>query len=181
MLSSHPTIWLTACATALLGYLNVTGGNPATAATAFAAQAGPQTPPSAVTDLQSAQTVKISKSRDGLFYVTARINDTPVLFLVDTGANLVVLTARDAKRVGIANSTAAASSGAPGRIDTAAGVSMMDRVMLHDIEVANLRASNIDAAVAHGDLEVSLLGQNMLSKLGVITISGDEISISAGS
>ena len=117
--------------------------------------------------------MKFDKAPDGLFYITAMVNGTSVRFLVDTGANLVVLTAKDAQRAGLAPKSTRSS----GNIDTAGGSAAMERVRLQSVNVAGQEASGIDAAVMHNGLKVSLLGQNMLSKLGDVTISGDKIML----
>jgi aspartyl protease family protein len=118
--------------------------------------------------------IRTKKSPDGLFYVTARVKSVPIRFLVDTGANLVVLTPEDARSVGLALS----ESGAKDDIETAGGTSQMNRVVLDQVSLAGHEFSGIDAAVVHGGLRVSLLGQNMLARLGPITLSGDELRFS---
>lgn len=117
--------------------------------------------------------LKIAKAPDGLFYVSGSVNGTAIRFLVDTGANLVVLTADDARRIGLT----AADANAGGSVQTASGQANMDRVTLGRVSVAGHSAENVDAAVMHDGLSVSLLGQNLLSKLGPITMSGDEITL----
>lgn len=176
MLSSLSPLGLTAAAALLLGYLNVTGEEPGQPIVhAFTAQAAPRSPAlrSAPLHQPPARTIKIAQSGDGLFYLNARVNGTPVLFLVDTGANLVVLTPQDATRAGVSNRAALET----GRIDTASGAATIYRVKLSRVSIDGLEAANIDAAVAHSGLKVSLLGQNMLSKLGDIVISGNEMSL----
>ena len=182
MLSFHPTFWLTAAATALLGYLGATGGEyaiPEVSASVVqptfhdTEDARQDTHGLELTGkaLRAPQLIKIVRSADGLFYMNARINGMPIRFVVDTGANLVVLTPMDAQRAGVASSGAAAS------IDTVGGSSQMPRAMIQKVAIANLQAANIDAAIMRGGLKVSLLGQNVLAKLGIITMSGDELSI----
>jgi aspartyl protease family protein len=122
----------------------------------------------------SVAAVSTTKSPDGLFYVTGMIKGVPIRFLVDTGANLVVLTPEDARRIGLAPTQA----GAPGDIETAGGPSQIDRVTLDKVSVAGREFGGIDAAVMHNGLKVSLLGQNLLSKLGPITMTGDELTFS---
>lgn len=119
------------------------------------------------------RTVTITKSSDGLFYVSAQVNGTPVRFLLDTGANMVVLTQQDAQHAGVI----AGDMAHQGRIDTASGASAVTRVRLQSVRVAGQEANNIEAAVmAHG-LKVSLLGQNMLARLGTLTLSGNEMAL----
>ena len=43
----------------------------------------------------------ISKSDDGQYWANARVNNTQVKLLVDTGASVVVLTPKDAKKAGL--------------------------------------------------------------------------------
>jgi aspartyl protease family protein len=123
--------------------------------------------------LPSAGAVVITKSPDGLFYVMGTINGTPVRFLVDTGANMVVLTADDARRAGVPFGEGRSADS----IQTAGGQSRMDRISLNHVSVAGRDVANIDAAVMQDGLKVSLLGQNLLSKLGAITLSGDQITL----
>ena len=118
-------------------------------------------------------TTRIAKAPDGLFYVSATIKKTQVRFLVDTGANLVVLTADDARRIGLPTTDEHLSD----RMETAAGQAPMDRVSLDHMLIAGHDVYDVDAAVVRTGLKVSLLGQNLLSKLGPITISGDEIAV----
>ena len=116
--------------------------------------------------------ITISKAADGLFYMSGKINGTAVRFLIDTGANMVVLTSDDARRLGLASSTNRMND----RIETAGGQSHMSRVSLDAVDVAGHHVERVDAAVMPDGLRVSLLGQNLLSKLGQINMSGDEIT-----
>ena len=114
-----------------------------------------------------------NRARDGLFYVQGKVNGKPVRFLLDTGANLVVLTPEDAQRAGVPTRGA----GAGDSIETVGGRSRMERVTLDRVRVAGKSVSSVEAAVVHNGLRVSILGQNMLSRMGPITISGDTIEV----
>jgi len=113
----------------------------------------------------------ISRSADGLFYVTAVVNGAPVRFLVDTGATMVVLRPDDAQRAGIAVDEGNFNASA----ETANGRAAMARVTLKELVVGDKHTQSIDAAVVSGGLPVSLLGQNWLSRLNSLTISGDRL------
>ena len=113
------------------------------------------------------------RAEDGLFYVTARVNGVPVKFLIDTGATMVVLTPADAKRIGIAPDAAAVTQ----EMETAAGSSAVRSLTLGEVEVAGRNVADVQAAILQRGLGVSLLGQNLLSRLGAITLSGDEMHI----
>ncbi len=116
---------------------------------------------------------EIRRSEDGLFYIVGRVNGVNVRFLVDTGASIVVLTRSDASRVGALPPVSAFQETA----STAAGATPMARVKLSRIETGASQGRNVEAAVSSGGLQVSLLGQNWLSQLGSLTISGDRMVI----
>ena len=45
--------------------------------------------------------IELSRGRDGHFHAELEINGEPVRFMVDTGASDIVLSFRDAERVGL--------------------------------------------------------------------------------
>ena len=111
------------------------------------------------------------KGADGLFYVTARVNGTPIRFVVDTGANVIVLTADDARRAGVRSHSASE------RMETAAGGSAMRWATLDRVDLAGRRLTGTRAAVVEDGLKRSLLGQNALSHLDSVTLAGDRLEL----
>lgn len=116
---------------------------------------------------------EITRSADGLFYVTAIVNGAPVRFLVDTGASIVVLRPEDARSAGIA----IGEDGFTASASTANGKTAMARVTLNEVVVGDTRSRGVEAAVVRHNLPVSLLGQSWLSRLGSLTITGDRLRI----
>lgn len=116
---------------------------------------------------------RFSRSGDGLYYVVARVNGTPVRFVLDTGATLVVLTAADAKRVGLAH----AEDRMAESMETAGGVSAIQRVTLDRVKLAGHSVDDVDAAIVSTGLKTSLLGQNFLAELGPITLTANEVEL----
>ncbi len=118
--------------------------------------------------------IEVPKSRDNHFHLTLTINNTPVDFLVDTGASQMVLTLEDATRVGLnpddlafiqtAYTANGAVATAPVRLDT---------VSLGPIEDTRVRAS-----VNSGSMEKSLLGMSYLSRFESIEIRQDRLILS---
>lgn len=104
----------------------------------------------------------IEQAADGLFYIKAQVNGTPVQFVVDSGSSVVVLNAQDARRAGVAGSARVA-------VDTANGSAAMRRARLDQVELAGQTLSGVEAAVVDRNLDVSLLGQSALSQLGSVT------------
>ncbi len=114
---------------------------------------------------------ELRRAPDGLFYVNARVNGAAILFLVDTGASVVVLTKADAARAGVSPSEEDFSAPA----QTASGNASMARVTLAHMEVGTAANTSIPAAVASDGLGVSLLGQSWLSRLQSVMIAGDRM------
>jgi aspartyl protease family protein len=141
---------------------------------AFAAEAATAQAPRAVasTAIRASAPLRINRAADGLFYIIGHVNGQAVRFLIDTGANIVVLTPNDARRLGIG---AGSPNGAASSIETATGQSQMKRVVLDHVAVGGHSLENVDAAVLGNGLKVSLLGQNMLAELGPVTFSRDAV------
>ncbi len=119
----------------------------------------------------SEDVVALTRRNDGHFHVIALVNDVDVEFMVDTGATHIVLSARDAKRVGIdpeqLNYTQLAS--------TANGVVRGAPVKLDTIKFGPVSDENVRATITEGDLRVSLLGMGYLSRFSRIAIEGDRM------
>jgi aspartyl protease family protein len=111
---------------------------------------------------------EIVRSADGHFYLDAQVNGARVNFLVDTGASMVALTAADAQRAGIALPTGRATAMAAG------GEVEIVPVTIDRIAVGPLEARGVEGAVAR-QLNVSLLGQSFLARVGTVEISGDRM------
>ena len=96
----------------------------------------------------------------GHVVVDAAVNGAPVRLLVDTGASLVTLTAKDAHAAGISADELVFS----GRANTANGLVRMAPVVLREVRIDQLSIYDVPAAVLE-NLNVSLLGMSFLSRL----------------
>jgi clan AA aspartic protease (TIGR02281 family) len=110
----------------------------------------------------------------GQFSFTAAVNGASVQFLVDTGANLVMLTPEDARAAGFEPGALVFNS----RAITANGVVRIAPVILPEIRIEQLSIDNVAAAVQEQNLKQSLLGMSFLQRLksfemreGALTIS----------
>ena len=125
------------------------------------------------TSFQQSQdgTIIIPKEIDGHFHLTLTINDRPIDFLVDTGASDIVLTRKDAARVGFD----------PNRLDywgmanTANGTVRLATIRLETVRLGEFIDKNIRASVNKAPMEKSLLGMRYLSKFSAIEISNDQM------
>ncbi len=116
-------------------------------------------------------TVEIPRGNDGHYALTLDINGTPVDFLVDTGASQMVLSQRDAARVGIDLGTLAYL----GQAQTANGTVRTAAVRLETVTLGEISDTGLRAVVNEGDIDASLLGMTYLNLFERIEIQGDRM------
>lgn len=98
----------------------------------------------------------------GHFVTQGAINGVPVRFLVDTGATMVALGAKDAQRAGIDP-----SKGEPGVTMTANGPVRVRKVRLPRLTLGDITLYDVEAAVHEGDLPLALLGMSALNRFEI--------------
>jgi len=113
-------------------------------------------------------TVEVPRAPDGHYYLTLMVNDVPVEFLVDTGASMVVLTQKDAIRIGLEPDDLAYV----GRAVTANGEVRTAPVRLDSVALGPISDRNIRAWVNQGEMWQSLLGMSYLQRWSRIEITG---------
>jgi len=116
--------------------------------------------------------IHATRSGDGLFYANLELNGKKVRFLIDTGATHMVLTSADARAIGLAP-----GSGRAGSLQTAAGQRSARWAHFDNATVAGQPLGEVDAIVIADSMQTSLLGQNVLTRLGKLTIDGDSLMI----
>jgi len=111
-----------------------------------------------------AVTVRIWPTPNRMYAVVGSINGYPVDFIVDTGATLVSLSAREARRLGIDYRVV----GTPGESSTASGIETVYIVNLSKVKVGDIELRNVRGAVHDGDFPpATLLGMSFLSRLNM--------------
>jgi aspartyl protease family protein len=108
----------------------------------------------------------LSRSPDGHFYADVSIDSQDVRMLVDTGASVVALTGSDAEALGLEwsdDELFPIARGAGG--DVIGKPVRLDRVRLGDLE-----AEGVEAIIVPEGLDVSLLGQSFLGRVGKVEI-----------
>jgi aspartyl protease family protein len=130
-------------------------------------------PGTAVVD-EERGTATFRAGRDGHFQINATVNGAEIRTIFDTGASAVVLTARDARRAGIA--VEALRFDVP--VSTANGTGRAAVVRLDRIEVGGIARRNIRAFVAEaGALDTSLLGMSFLETLSRYSVSSNSLEL----
>lgn len=115
--------------------------------------------------------VTVPRSPDGHYYLTLDINNTPVNFVVDTGASQVVLTQEDARRVGLNPSELRYL----GSANTANGVVQTAAVSLDEVSLGEISDRQLRAVVNGGQMDTSLLGMTYLNGFSSIAITNNEL------
>ena len=114
--------------------------------------------------------VRLDMLSNGHFGARAIVDGVPVDFIVDTGATSTVLSAIDARRVGI--DTDALVYGVP--ISTANGVTRAARATVDEIGVGSIVRRRMPVLVAaSGTLGQSLLGMNFIGTLSGFDVHRD--------
>ena len=109
------------------------------------------------------QQVLIPRGERGGYFVSGNINGIATRMLIDTGATVVALNGREARRIGIDY-----KNGQLTRVSTASGISNAYSVMLNSINVSGLVLRHIEAVVIEGAFpEEVLLGMSYLSRVSM--------------
>ena len=116
------------------------------------------------------RSAEVERSRDGHYYLRLMIGNTPVDFMVDTGATNIILSMRDAARLGIDPASLSFADEA----QTANGTVMTAPVQLNDVALGPWRDGSLPAWVSSGATESSLLGMDYLS-LYHLKFAGDRM------
>lgn len=117
-------------------------------------------------------TTLLIRTGNGHFSARGEVNGAPVPFVVDTGANVVVLTQEDAGSAGIETGNLVYSV----PVITANGRTTAARIRIDGIRIGDIEREGVDALVARpGALETSLLGMSFLSTLHSFEFRGDRL------
>lgn len=116
--------------------------------------------------------VMLEKQANGHFEVRGEIDGSSIDFLIDTGATTTVLTAADARRIGI--DVSSLSYNVP--VSTANGVARAARASAGEIRIGDISRIRLPVLVSEpGQLGQSLLGMNFLGTLSGFDVRGDRL------
>jgi aspartyl protease family protein len=115
---------------------------------------------------------ELQAASNGHYFTTADINHRSVQVLVDTGATTVALSYEDAEAVGLRPATL--NFDIP--VSTANGIGKAAHVVLRDVEIDNVRVSDVDGMVLQkGALQGTLLGMSFLSRLRSFSVENGKL------
>jgi aspartyl protease family protein len=103
--------------------------------------------------------VILSADPNGHFVTQGAINGVPILFLLDTGATSVAISAYDAKRMNLDFERTA-----PVAIGTAAGVQRAWKVNFNTVKVGSITLNQVDGFVVEANINPALLGMSFLNR-----------------
>ncbi len=116
-------------------------------------------------------TLVLTEGPGGHFFVQARINNQPVVFLIDTGATEIVLSPSDAQRAGINLADLVFD-----RVSqTANGPGLGARHMVDTLSIGPLDFQNVPIAVNRAEMGTSLLGMSFLRRMAAVEIRGRQL------
>lgn len=115
----------------------------------------------------------VRANRRGEYVARGRVNGAPVTFLVDTGASDVVLTRRDAQRIGFDLDRLRFVQ----RYRTANGTIFGAPVRLGEVAIGGVRMADVRGSVADSDLGASLLGMSFINRLSAFELGGGTLTL----
>ena len=109
------------------------------------------------------QSIQLFVNDQGFFQSNGTINSKTVNFLVDTGANLVVLSSTDAKKINLDY-----EQGVRSLASTASGTAPMYVFTVDTMSIGGIELNDVEMGVIEGDFPVHpLLGMTFLSRLNM--------------
>tara|TARA_R110000772_G_scaffold267933_2_gene393261 strand:- start:29083 stop:29754 length:672 start_codon:yes stop_codon:yes gene_type:complete len=117
--------------------------------------------------------VTIRAGAGGHFIAEATVNGVAIRFLVDTGASEVVLSPRDAERLGFNLKSLSFNR----MYQTANGTVTGAPVRLEDIRIGAITVKDVRASVNGVAMKRSLLGMSFLGRLGGYRVDGNVLTL----
>jgi aspartyl protease family protein len=115
---------------------------------------------------------ELKAGSNGHYFTKADINNRGVEVLVDTGASTVALSYEDAEKVGLRPNTLNFDI----QVSTANGIGKAARVVLREVEIDNVRVSDVEGMVLQkGALRGTLLGMSFLSRLRSFSVENGKL------
>jgi len=122
---------------------------------------------------EAPKTISFPVSADGHFYIRALVNGVLITFLADTGASHVMLSPKDADRLGLRAERLHFD-----RIyETANGTVRGSTISIDDLEIGGFHMSDLMASVNEAPLRNSLLGMGFFNRLARYEVKADVLTL----
>lgn len=122
------------------------------------------------------EAVHLPRRANGHFFAEILVDGARVQVLVDTGATSLMLRDSDAAAAGIFTSPSDFTIS----VATANGSTEIAQGRVREVELGPFRVANVAIGIGHDDdLPISLLGMNVLSRLGRIRFDDSELVVEA--
>ena len=117
--------------------------------------------------------LELQAGENGHFFVQAKVNGTPVRFLLDTGASEIVLSPADADRAGYKNESLTFDRA----YQTANGVGGGARITIQSLKIAEMELHDLPASVNATAMTESLLGMTFLQQFRSYRVEGTKLTL----
>lgn len=111
---------------------------------------------------------RVPMARDGHFWITARVNGVLHRFLVDTGSTLTAISPSLAAEAGVEPQPMRQ----PVLLRTANGTISAQLATIAELRIGNALGRDLDAVIAPGMDQTSVIGMNFLSRLASWRVEG---------
>lgn len=115
--------------------------------------------PSKATKISDNQ-IAINIANDGHFYIDVLVNQTPIRFMIDTGASDIVLSVRDTRKSGVNLNNLSMVR----QYQTANGMISGAITTVDKMEVSGLVLSDVTVSINDSNMGTSLLGMSFLNR-----------------
>lgn len=112
-------------------------------------------------------------SSDGHFYIRAKVNGIPLMFLADTGASHIVLSPGDSEKLGIKTDELHFDR----FYETANGTVRGSSIRIADFRVGEIHMKEIGASVNEAEMRNSLLGMTFFRRLKSYEVKNDVLTL----
>jgi len=117
----------------------------------------------------------LSQSADGHFYVIGEANGARIRFLIDTGASDIVISPKDAARIGIDVTKLDFQR----TYQTANGLGLGTSYRLNSLTIGPFALSEVPISINQADMGTSLLGMSFLKQMASFEIRGRQLYLRA--
>jgi aspartyl protease family protein len=114
------------------------------------------------------ETIRITRGDDGHFHLRLNVNDTPVDFMIDSGATYTAINSETATAAGVTPNAA----GFPVALDTANGQVLARRAKIDKLSMDGLLMKNHSVVVSDSFGNTNVLGMNFLDALRSWRVEG---------